>query len=100
VDGVALSIVCILVKEDDGWTRMGMDKANSSHQREVSDGLDSLMPATLALWKSDAEMARMSEPDIPPLAPPSMGELRAGMCHGWKGHIEQYGHWCNGRRFH
>jgi hypothetical protein len=41
VDSVAFSIVYIVLvmnEEDHGWTpTMGMDKANSSHQREVSD---------------------------------------------------------------
>ena len=33
VDSVTRFIVCILVKEDDSSTPMGMDKGSSSHQR-------------------------------------------------------------------
>jgi hypothetical protein len=47
VNSMTLDIVCILVKEDDSWTPMGMDKASSGHQgRSVM--ADTPIPVTVA----------------------------------------------------
>jgi hypothetical protein len=74
---MTLAIVCILVEEADSWTPMGtMDKASSSHQKEVSDSRFP-NPSDSSLIKVQGRNGmdiRISHPIIDPS--PSMRELR------------------------
>jgi hypothetical protein len=63
--GVALSIVCMPVKEDDGWALMGIVKPAAVILKWRLVRADSPIPVTLALWKSEVvEMPWTSEPDM------------------------------------
>jgi hypothetical protein len=75
-DSMTHAIVSILMKGDDGWSMMSVNKASSGHQWKVIDG-NLLILMTLASWKSKVKMTWTSEPVIPLLAPTSMRELMA-----------------------
>ena len=76
VDGMSFAKASILVHEDNGSrVPMEIDKTSSRDQRKISNGrLPN--PSDMSRWKSEEEMTQASEPVMPPLAPPSIRELR------------------------
>ena len=80
MDCVPLSIVCILMHNEYGGSTMLTRVV--AFTNGISRMVESPIPVTLALEKSKVERMRASEPVIPPLAPPSIRELR-GDVEAW-----------------
>jgi hypothetical protein len=101
MDSTTLAIVGMLIKEDDGWSAMSINKASSSHQRKIIDGgLPNSGDISLVKirGRNDKDFRASF---IRSLAAPSIRELMTvEVTHDWIEHTRHWLHQYDSRRSH